>query len=133
MWKIGALTLAVALALEVNRPMVFARKEAKAYGTKQMVEGEFRSGERALVVDDVITSGTAKVDALAPLREAGLLVSDIAVVVQRGRRGVELLAQSGIRLHAVMSVDDLFAHLRAERTIGETELTRALEFMANER
>ena len=128
----AGLPLAVALALEINRPMIFARKEAKTYGTKQLVEGEFRTGERALVVDDVITSGTAKIEALAPLREAGLVVQDVAVVVQRGRRGVELLAQSGVRLHAVVSAQDLFAHLRAERVIGETQLASAMDFLSGD-
>ena len=127
----AGLPLAVALALEMNRPMVFARKEAKTYGTKQLVEGDFRAGERALVIDDVITSGTAKIEAFAPLRDAGLRISDVAVVIRREQRGVELLAQAGVRLHAVLSAEDLFGHLRAEALIGESALARALEFIAH--
>ena len=39
--------------------MVMRRKEAKSYGTKQMVEGSFKKGDVALVVEDVISSGTS--------------------------------------------------------------------------
>ena len=53
--------------------MIYARKEAKAYGTKRLIEGEYRAGERALLVDDVITSGGAKLEGggAVPGRRAG--------------------------------------------------------------
>lgn len=125
----AGLPLAVALSLEMERPMIFARKEAKSYGTKQMVEGEFRAGERALVIDDVITSGTAKIEALAPLREAGLVIEDVVVIVRREVSGVARLAQEGIRLHAVLAVEELFAHLQHDGLIDAQQAARALTFV----
>ena len=56
----AGLPIAVAMALVAQQPIVYPRKEAKDYGTKKAVEGEFAFGETALVVDDVITSGLAR-------------------------------------------------------------------------
>src|SRR5262249_43989690 len=68
----AGLRSAVAIARESGRPLVYPRKEVKAYGTQRQVEGVFKPGDRALVIDDVITTGGAKVEAIAPLRAAGL-------------------------------------------------------------
>ena len=124
----AGLPLAVAMALESGRPMIYARKEAKDYGTRRLVEGEFRAGERALLVDDVITSGGAKLDAIAPLQAAGLVVEDVVVIVQREARGVEQLRQAGVTVHAVLTTEQLFAHLRDAALIDDRELTRVREF-----
>src|SRR5262245_11411821 len=70
----AGLPLAVAMALVGERPMIYARKEVKEYGTKRLVEGEYRAGERALLIDDVVTSGGAKLEAIGPFRDAGLVV-----------------------------------------------------------
>ena len=128
----AGLPLAVAMALESGRPMIFARKEAKTYGTKRVVEGEFTAGERVLVIDDVITSGAAKLEAIAPLRAAGLVVQDVAVVVQRDERAVRRLAEAGLTVHAVLSVERLFRYLNEGGLVDDTSIARALEFVATE-
>lgn len=125
----AGLPLAVAMSLLSGTPVVYARKEAKRYGTARLVEGEYRAGERVLVVDDVITSGGAKLEAIAPLREAGLVVEDVLVVVDRGDRGREALAAAGLRLHSVLTALELLEHLRAAGAVGEAEIRRAVEFL----
>src|SRR5262245_34648687 len=77
----AGLPIGIAMALAAKRPLIYPRKEAKSYGTGRVIEGEFRRGERVLLVDDVITSGGSKVEAIAPLRTAGLVVEDVLVVV----------------------------------------------------
>src|SRR5438046_2042549 len=64
----AALPIGVALALQVNRPLIYPRKERKEHGTSQLIEGEFNPGERVLVIDDLITRGDSKIEAIAPLR-----------------------------------------------------------------
>ncbi|RMD65663.1 orotate phosphoribosyltransferase, partial [Candidatus Pacearchaeota archaeon] len=78
-----ALPFAVALSLEHNLPMVLRRKEAKSYGTKKIIEGEFKKGDTCLVIEDVITSGASVFETIEPLETAGLIVSDIAVLIDR--------------------------------------------------
>ncbi len=53
----GAISLATGVSFKTGMPMVFKRKDAKAHGTKKLVEGVYKQEDRCLVVDDVITSG----------------------------------------------------------------------------
>lgn len=125
----AGLPIAVAMSLIAERPMIYARKEAKQYGTKRTVEGEYRSGERALLVDDVITSGGAKIEALAPFKDVGLVVEDVLVVVDREDRGAALLADAGLRLHSVLTVRALLGHLRESGAVSAADFDRALAFV----
>jgi len=117
------------MSLESDRPLVYPRKEVKDYGTRRQVEGVFQPGDRALVIDDVITTGGAKLEAIVPLREAGLVVEDILVLVDRGQAGAQALAAAGLRLHSVLKVGALLEELHAAGAIGAEELARALGFV----
>lgn len=126
----AGLPLAVAMSLIGERPMIYARKEAKAHGTQRMVEGEYRAGERALLVDDVITGGGAKLEALAPFREVGLVVEDVLVVVDRSEgRGAAGLAAAGVRVHSLLDARALLGHLRDQGSVSAADIARAIEFL----
>ena len=125
----AGLPIAVAMSLESWRPLVYPRKELKAYGTGRQVEGVFQPGERALVIDDVVTTGGAKIEAIAPLRDAGLVVEDVLVVVDREQSGERILAAAGLRLHSVLKVHALLEQLHQAGNIGDEELARAKEFL----
>lgn len=126
----AGLPLAVAMALVGEQPMIYARKEAKDYGTKRLVEGEYRAGERALLIDDVVTSGGAKLEAIGPFRDAGLVVEDVLVVVDREDRGAAVLGDAGLCLHSVVKVRALLAHLRERGAASDADVDRALDFLA---
>jgi uridine monophosphate synthetase len=125
----AGLPIAVAMSLESGRPLVYPRKELKAYGTRRQVEGVFQPGDRALVIDDVVTTGGAKIEAIAPLRDAGLVVEDVLVVVDREQSGERTLAAAGLRLHSVLKVHALLEQLHQGGNIGDEELARAREFL----
>jgi uridine monophosphate synthetase len=73
------------------------------------VEGRFRSGEKILLLDDLITTGASKLEAVEILRGEGLAVTDLAVLIERGVRGRGELEAEGIRLHAFLHVRELIA------------------------
>ncbi|MFC1466103.1 MAG: orotate phosphoribosyltransferase [Candidatus Brachytrichaceae bacterium NZ_4S206] len=123
----AGLPIGVAVALETGKPLIYPRREAKDYGTGRLIEGEYHPGETALLVDDLITRGTAKLEALQPLREAGLIVNDVVVVIDREQGGREELAQHSIRLHAVFT---LSAMLDALVQSGRLDARRRDEVLA---
>jgi len=103
----AALPIGTAVALEMELPMVYPRKEAKAHGTGRAIEGEFQPGERAIVLDDLITTGGSKLAAIAPLEAAGLRVQDVVVLIDREQGGQQELAAAGYRLHAVLRLGEM--------------------------
>ena len=128
--ELGAVALAAAASLSSGLPFLIVRKEAKEYGTKKLIEGEFAPGERALMVDDVVTSGGAKLDAVTPFRDAGLVVEDVLVIVDRSDGGASALADAGLRLHSVLDVRSLLDNLRAHGAVPVADIDRALDFLA---
>ncbi len=126
----AGLPIAVAMCLIGGRPLIYPRREAKHYGTGKRIEGEFRAGERILVVDDVITTGGAKLEAIAALRAAGLEVEDVLVVIDREDRGAAVLAEAGLHLHSVIGVQALLDHLREADLVSEADVRRALDFLS---
>jgi len=100
----AALPIGVAVALALDAPLVYPRKEVKNYGTERSVEGVFQPGQTALLIDDLITKGHSKLEALAPLEAAGLKVKDILVLIDREQGGVEELDAHGYTVHAVLTL-----------------------------
>ncbi|MCL5999813.1 MAG: hypothetical protein M1546_27705 [Chloroflexi bacterium] len=107
----GGLPIGVAVGLETGRPLIYPRKEAKDYGTSKLIEGEYHAGETVLLVDDLITKGTSKVESLKPLTDAGLVIKDVLVLIDREQGGGEELAGYGICLHAVLTLSQLMDNL----------------------
>src|SRR5690606_9589821 len=79
----AALPIATAIGLEMEQPLVYPRREAKAYGTRADIEGEYNPGETIAVIDDVTTTGDSKFEAIQKLESAGLVVRDIVVLIDR--------------------------------------------------
>ncbi|MCK5735773.1 MAG: orotate phosphoribosyltransferase, partial [Spirochaetaceae bacterium] len=67
----------------------------------------WKSGDSAVMLDDLITSGVSKREAAAVLREAGLKVKDLVVLIERGDEGRKDMVEAGIRLHAWARIEDL--------------------------
>ena len=125
----AGLPIGTAVALQTGDPLIFPRKEAKAYGTKRQIEGEYHAGERVVLLDDLITSGGSKLDALAPLRAEGLVVKDLVVLIDREQGGGEELAQHGIRLHAVLTLREIVDALAEEGKLSPADARRVHDYL----
>src|SRR5215510_6126758 len=105
--ELGAVALAAAASLESGLPFLIVRKEAKGYGTANRLEGVFEPGECVCLVEDVVTSGGAAIEAVAALREAGLEVGTAVCVVDREEGGADALARVGVRLRPLFRASEL--------------------------
>jgi uridine monophosphate synthetase len=127
------LPIGVAVSLELERPLIYPRKEAKDYGTAKLIEGAYAAGETALMVDDLITRGTAKIEALKPLLDEGLVVRDILVLIDREQGGAEELAARGVALHAVMTLTQALDSLVASGRLGAAQRDEVKKWVAGSR
>ena len=109
----AGLPLAVAASLAGGVPLIYPRREEKSYGTKRRIEGVYKPGERVVVIDDIVTDGASKFEAIAPLEEAGLVIRDLVILIDREQGGGELLAARGYTLHSVLTISHCFGE--AER------------------
>ena len=99
----GAATLLVAaVALETGRRIVVVRKQAKAYGTRSLVEGEAPEGAEIALIEDVSTTGTQVLAAAKALEEAGCRIALIVLAIDRG--GAEALGEAGYDVATVAQV-----------------------------
>jgi len=103
----AALPIGAAISLQSGVPMIYPRKEVKEYGTKSSVEGQFEPGAKVIVIDDLVSSGESKFEAIAQLEAVGLKVLDIAVLIDRQGGAVETLSNAGYRLHSVFKLTEL--------------------------
>lgn len=118
-----AIPIATAITLKRNLHMIFARKERKSYGTGNLIEGEYHKGQKAIIVDDVISFGDSKLLTLKSLESSGLTVENVVILVDREQGGIPLLEKKGYRCHAIFTMHEIFSILlkykRADKKLIE--------------
>jgi orotate phosphoribosyltransferase len=105
--ELGAVALAAATSLQSGLPFLIVRKAAKDYGTANRLEGVHAEGECVCLIEDVVTSGGAAIEAVQALREAGMRVSTAICVVDREEGGVDELARHAVRLRPLYRASEL--------------------------
>lgn len=128
----AALPIAQAISLEMKRPMIYPRKEAKQYGTKVAIEGEYNAGERVLILDDLVTTGETKIEAIDKLKAAGLEIAGIVVLIDREMGATKFLGKHGYRFEAVTNLTKLLVEWKKSGDITNPQLTAVKKFMASE-
>jgi uridine monophosphate synthetase len=129
----AGLPIATAVSLAGNFPMIYARKEVKDHGIKRVIEGKFAAGETVVLIDDVITDGASKFEAAEPLLQAGLVVKDFAIFLDRDQGGADRLREKGYTLHSALRISDVLVHLRDAGHLPYDQFARCMAFIASVR
>jgi orotate phosphoribosyltransferase len=87
------------------------RKEAKTHGTGKLIEGPFRSGDRVVVIEDVITTGGSALRAIEAVRAEGGTVSGVLAVVDREEGGREKLESAGVSVITLSTARQIMSAL----------------------
>lgn len=139
----GGTPIAVATTMRTGIPSCYTRRvdsgnnhsagmdDQKTWGESRHLEGEISQGDKLLLLDDLITDGSSKIDALGSItKEAerrGLSVEcrDVAVILDRGQGGAERLRGLGVRLHSLIDLKTLgLSWLESRLTPGEIQMIR---------
>ncbi|MGH9338663.1 MAG: orotate phosphoribosyltransferase [Acidobacteriota bacterium] len=111
--ELGAFPIAIAVSDACYRitgrslRVFIVRKQPKGHGLKKWLEGDVGEGDRALIVEDVVTSGRSTLTAIQRSREAGLIVSQIVSLVDRQEGGRANLEAADISFQALFTLEDL--------------------------
>lgn len=127
----SGLVFGSALAYEMEKPFAYVRKESKAYGTSKLVEGHLASGSRAVIIDDVATTGNSVGYAVDVIRANGGIVEDVVALVNRMEGADEHLKKMNIQLTAVASVNDIANALHGAGLIDDNTLDSVIKQMAS--
>ncbi len=126
----AAIPITTAISLAGNYPFIYPRKEAKTYGTRAEIEGDYTAGETVVVIDDLATTGGSKFEAIEKLTSAGLVVRDVVVLIDRQSGAREALAQAGYTLHAALTITQLLDHWEQSGQVAHEYLAATRRFLA---
>lgn len=105
--EMGGIPIVTMLSQITGLPAAFIRKEPKEYGTCRYAEGASLLGKRFILVEDVVSSGGAILDALAKLRADGLAPTAAICVIDRETGGKQALARAGLPLKALLTFGEI--------------------------
>lgn len=105
--ELGGIPIATVMSQLTGLPTVFVRKQAKEYGTRKAIEGDSVERLRVVVIEDVVTTGGALLQASAELRSAGARVDTVVCAIDREQGGSQNLLAKGIHLRAAITASEL--------------------------
>lgn len=103
--EMGAIPLAAALSMRTGLPAAYVRKKAKEYGTRLLAEGAAVSGKKTLVIEDIVTTGGQIIESTEALRAIGADVGHVLCVVQRNDKATDILAEAGLKLTPLFTME----------------------------
>lgn len=128
---IGGLHIATALSLQMGQPLLYVRPRLSwdDPATRVEIEGIYRPGQTALVVDDLAAGGGSLVETVLRLREAGVYVRDAVVLIDREQGAERRLHQIGVRLHPILTLEVLLTFLHGQGRISDDEHAAAIRYL----
>ena len=115
----GGLVVTSALAIEIVKPLIYVRSKPKEHGTAKSIEGKISAGMKVVMVDDVMTTGTSVLNGINQLKEAGLLVSDLYVIINRLEGADKALSDIGVQTHQLTDILEITDILFQEKLINK--------------
>jgi uridine monophosphate synthetase len=99
--SLSAILIGTLMSYQMSIPMIIPHVGTKKkYGTGKIIEGDYKKGQKVLIVDDIITSGNSKIKIAKLLKKEGLIVEDVVVLINRAKsKVIEKFKRIGLNLH----------------------------------
>ena len=120
----GGLIIGSALAIETVKPLIYVRDKPKDYGTTKSIEGKISSGMKVVLIDDVITTGNSVINGIKQLKDAGLSISDVYVIINRLEGANNTLELEEVNLYQLTDVLEITTILFQEKLVSKEILDK---------
>ncbi len=117
----GSLPTATGLSLMLHHPMIYPRKEVKAHGTRRLIEGNFKAGEKVVIVDDILITGKSVKEGAEKLTSSGLVVKDIVVFIDHEQGVKDNLKIEGYKAYSVLTISEITETLYEAGRLNEQQ------------
>jgi len=124
---IAGIPFASQIAYDLKKPFLYVRKGVRYSGRERRVEGVLASGDRVLLVDDLLTTGSTLRKAADAVRAEGGVVTDAIVFLDREEGGRQLLEKTEIRLHSLLRISEIATTLYEIGAIDQESLKTILK------
>ena len=129
----AGIPLATATSIASSIPSCYTRKEVKEYGISNLIEGEIKDGDNIVVVDDLVTDGQSKLEAIEKIKNAGVKfnIKGIVVLLDREQGGRQMLEKHGIPLFSIMSITEIAGWLNKKGLLADSSYKSIVEYTKN--
>lgn len=128
---LAGIPFASQVAYNLKKPFLYMRKGIRMHGRKRRVEGILVSGDKVLLIDDLLTTGLTIKKASDAVRAEGGVVTEAVVFIDRNEGGRQLLLKNGIKLHALMQISEIARTLHEMGAIDEESLKTIIKQIKN--
>ena len=125
----SALTFASGIAYAHSIPQLLKRKETKEYGTKKILEGDYKVGQKCILIEDVVTTGASLLETSKVLEDHGVIITDIVTFMNRNQGGSEILVTNGYILHSIIDLREVLNILEKHSKISLADKNKALSLI----
>ena len=104
----GAIAIGMLVADTLELPFIYVRSAAKGHGLGNQVEGNYHTGAKVVVIEDLISTGGSSLSAVSALREAGCKVLGMLAIFTYGfSKSVDAFAEAGCKLETLSDYEVL--------------------------
>lgn len=124
----AGIPLATAVGYAAERPLIQPRAKIKQHGKGKLVEGDWKTGDKVAIIDDLVAKGDSKIEALDQFKQAGLKVVGFYLLIDREMGGKAVIENAGYDAEVAMNITEIFEILRQENRITEQQESEILNF-----
>ena len=123
----GGLHIATAFSLTAKIPLIYLHPRLDDLGND--IEGIYRPNQQALIMDDLLAGGGSILETVLQLGEAGLMIRDAVVLLDRQQGGRERLRRQGINLVSLLTLEVLMNYLHYNNKITGEQFRNTMDFL----
>ena len=125
----GGIPYGVLVADRLKLPFIYVRENRKEHGLKKRIEGEFKAGDRVILIEDHISTGISSVRAIDALREEGLELVCLLSIMTYGFKGAEeSFKEKNIKYLSICDLDTILEVAEEQGTLSASNVSDILEF-----